>query len=115
MLKKGSKIKWDREPSITFQKIKQAIKDAPVLREPNYDKPMHIFSFASFHIFFVMLLQKNEEGYEQPIAFFSKSLQVAKLKYDINEKHAYALVKGVKAFRCYLMGALLLLLSQLLL
>ena len=86
MLKKGSEIKWDGEPSIAFQKIKQAIKDSPVLRAPNYDKPMHIFSFSSFHTIVVVLLQKNEEGYEQPIAFFSKSLQAAKLKYDINEK-----------------------------
>ena len=74
MLKKGSKIKWDGEPSTAFHKIKQAIKDAPVLRAPNYDKPMHIFSFASFHIVVAVLLQKNEEGYEQPIVFFSKSL-----------------------------------------
>ena len=84
MLKKGSKIKWDGDPSVAFHKIKQAIKDAPILRVPNYGKPMHIFSFASFHAIVVVLLQKNEEGYEQPIAFYSKSLQVAELKYDIN-------------------------------
>ena len=28
------------------------------------------------------------------------------MKYDINEKQAYALVKFVKAFRCYLVGAI---------
>ena len=49
MLKKGSDIKWDGDPSIAFQKIKQAIKDAPILRAPDYGKPMHIFSFPSFH------------------------------------------------------------------
>ena len=32
-------------------------------------------------------------------------MQAAKLKYDINEKKAYDLVKGVKDFRFYLMGA----------
>lgn len=66
---------------------------------------MHIFSFASFHIVAVVLLQKNEEGFEQPIAFFSKSLQAVELKYDITEKQAYALVKEVKSFRSYLMSA----------
>ena len=86
MLKKGSKIRWDEEPSSTFQKIKQAIKDAPILRAPNYDKPMHIFSFASFQTIVVVLLQKNEDGYEQPIALISKSFQSTKLKYDINKK-----------------------------
>ena len=60
---------------------------------------MHIFSFASFHTVAIVLLQKNEEGYEQPIAFVSKSLQCAKLKYEINDKQEYALVKVVKAFR----------------
>lgn len=105
MLKKGSEIKWSDEPSNAFQQIKQAIKDAPILRAPDYDKPMHIFSFASYHTIAAVLLQKNEEGYEQPIAFFSKSLQATELKYDINEKQAYALVKAVKAFRCYLVGA----------
>ena len=75
MLKKGSKIKWDGEPSTAFPKIKQAIKDAPILRAPDYDKPMHIFSFASFHTINAILLQKNEEGYEKPIAFCRKSLQ----------------------------------------
>lgn len=67
---------------------------------------MHIFSFSSFYIVVAVLLQKNEEGYEQPIAFFSKSLQPAKLKYKINEKQEYALVKAVKAFGCYLIGVI---------
>ena len=86
MLKKGAIIDWNGEPSQAFQNIKIAIKDTPILRTPDYTKPMHIFSFASFHTVAVVLLQKNEEEYEQPIAFFSKSLQPAELKYEINEK-----------------------------
>ena len=64
MLKKGSNIRWDGDPSVAFHKIKQAIKDAPILRAPDYGKPMHMFSFASFHTIAAILLQKNEEGYE---------------------------------------------------
>jgi hypothetical protein len=48
-----------------------------------------------------VLLQKNEEGFEKPIAFFSKSLRDAKLRYDIMEKQVYAMVKALKAFRTY--------------
>ena len=66
MLKKGFEIKWDGEPSIAFHKIKQAIKDSPILRALDYDKPMHIFAFASFHTIVAVLLQRNEEGYEKP-------------------------------------------------
>lgn len=54
--------------------------------EPNYTKPMHVFSFASFHTVDAVLLQKNKDGFGQPIAFFGKYLQAVELKYDINEK-----------------------------
>jgi hypothetical protein len=49
------------------------------------------------------LLQNNEEGFQQPIAFFSKSLRDAELRYDILEKQTYAMVKDLKAFRTYVM------------
>ena len=71
MLKKGVTISWEGEPIVSFQEIKNVIKNAPILRTPNYGKPMHIFSFASFHTIAAVLLQKNEDGHEQPIAFFS--------------------------------------------
>ena len=47
----------------------------------------------------------NQEGFDQPIVLFRKSLQVVELKYDIIEKQVYALVKVVKEFRCYLVNA----------
>eukprot|EP00253_Pinus_taeda_P019747 PITA_19747 len=46
---------------------------------------------------------KNKEGYEQPIAFFSKDLRDASLKYNIMEKQAFSLVKAIKDFRVYIL------------
>ena len=48
-------------------------------------------------------MQKNDQGYEQPIAFFSKSLRDTTLKYNIMEKKVLALVKAIKDFRVYIM------------
>jgi hypothetical protein len=48
-------------------------------------------------------MQKNGEGKEQPIAFFSKDLRDDELKYDILENKAYELVKALKAFRLYVL------------
>ena len=42
-------------------------------------------------------------GQEQPIAFFSKALRDASLKYNIMEKQAFALVKALKDFRVYIL------------
>jgi ribonuclease HI len=103
MLRKNSEVKWTTEAKASFDHIKKVISEAPVLASPDYLKEFFIFSFASEHTLAAVLLQKNEEGYEQPIAFFSKSLRDAELKYNIMEKQAYAMVKALKAFRTYVL------------
>jgi hypothetical protein len=79
------------------------LTEAPVLIIPDYSKDFLIFSFASFDTVATVLLQKNAEGLEQPIAFFSRALRDAEIKYDIMEKQAYALVKSLKDFRVYVL------------
>jgi hypothetical protein len=103
MLKKNNEVKWTAEAKESFSRIKKVISEALVLESPDYLKYFLIFSFASEHTIVVVLLQKNEEGFEQPIAFFSKGLRDAELKYDIMEKQAYAMVKALKAFRTYVL------------
>jgi hypothetical protein len=70
----------------SFERIKQDIVQAPVLISPDYSKEFMIFSFASENTIVVVLLQRNEQGYEQPISFFSKTLRDSELKYDLIEK-----------------------------
>ena len=96
MLKKDSNIKWTPEAKQSFEDIKKAISEAPVLVSPNFSKDFIIFSFASEHTIAGVLLQKNQEGNEQPIAFYNKTLRDAPLKYNIMEKQAYALVQALK-------------------
>jgi ribonuclease HI len=103
MLRKGHEIKWTADPRKSFDQIKEALTEAPVLINPDYSKEFMIFSFASFDTIAVVLLQKNDQGQEQPIAFFSRALRDAELRYEIMEKQAYALVKALKAFRIYVL------------
>jgi len=68
-----------------------------------FDRGFIIFSFALEHTIFAVLLQRNDQGFEQPIAFFSKSLRDAPLNYNIMEKQAFSLVKLIKGFRVYIL------------
>jgi hypothetical protein len=79
------------------------LSEAPVLVCPNYSKDFLIFSFTSRNTIVVVLLQKNDENYEQTIALFSKILRDSDLKYNIIEKKEYALVKDLKSFRDYIL------------
>ena len=103
MLKKGSTLKWTVEAKKSFEDIKMALTKTLVLISPKFDRDFILFSFASEHTIVAVLLQKNDQGCEQPIAFFSKALRDAPLKYNIMEKQSLALVKSIKDFRVYIL------------
>jgi hypothetical protein len=99
----GSEIKWIVESRNSFYQKNKYLTKAPVLISLDYSKDFLIFYFSSFDTVAIVLLQKNVEGLEQPIAFFSRALRDAELKYDIMDKKAYALVKSLKSFRVYVL------------
>jgi hypothetical protein len=101
LLKKDVKFEWTNEGRKAFNIIKDAITRSPVLISPHYSKDFQIFSFASEDTIVGVLLQKNDEGKEQPIAFMNKALHSSELNYTIMEKQAYASVKSLKHFRVY--------------
>ena len=79
MLGKDKEIKWNPEAKQSFEYIKWAISKAPVIAVPHFSKYFLIFSFSSKHTVVGVLLQKNHEGNEQPIAFYNKTLRDAPL------------------------------------
>jgi hypothetical protein len=105
MLKKGSEIKWADNARSSFQDIKQIIMESPTLISLDYTRNFYIFSFSSYDIVAAVLLQKDDEGLDHQVDFFSKSLRDAKLRYDPIEKKAYALIKSLKSFRIYILHA----------
>jgi hypothetical protein len=103
MPRKDSEIKWTAEAHDSSDKIHKALTEALVLVSPDYSKDFLNFSFSSFDTVAVVLLQKNVEGLEQPIAFLSRALRDVELKYDIMDKKSYALVKYLKYFIFYVL------------
>jgi hypothetical protein len=56
ILRKGNEVKWTIEARESFDQIKKALIEAPVLISPDYSKEFMIFSFASFDTLVVVLL-----------------------------------------------------------
>jgi hypothetical protein len=103
IFKKDIKIRWNTESKQSFEQVKHALTQAPVLISSDYTKDFYLFSFASEHTIAAVLLWKNNEGYEQPIAFSSKSLRYVALNYNIMEKQDFSLVKAIKYLRVYIL------------
>jgi hypothetical protein len=103
MLKKGAEVKWTDSARNSFQDIKRAIIESLILINPDYSKTFYVFSFASYDTVAAFLLQKDEENFDHPVAFFSKTLWDAELRYDPIEKQDYALIKALKSFKIYIL------------
>ena len=96
-------MNWTKEAKESFSRIKEELQATRVLISLDYQKTFQFFSFASLNSIVFVLLQKNDEGIEHPVAFFSKTLRVAELRYDLIEKQAYSLIKYLKAFKIYIL------------
>jgi hypothetical protein len=103
MLKKGNEIKWNPETMKSFEDIKVALNKALMLSNPDFMKEFILFSFASEHTIDDVLLWKDDQNFEKPMAYFSRTLRDYSLRYDIMEKQAYALVKALKVFKTYIL------------
>jgi hypothetical protein len=86
MLRKGSEIKWTTNAKHYFEEVKEDLTKSLVLISLDFAKDFIVFSFSSEHTIARVLMWKNDQNQEQPIAFFSRSLRDSTLKYNIMEK-----------------------------
>ena len=86
MLRKANEVKWDKDSRNDFISIKSTLTEAPILASLDFSKEFLTFSYASEDTIAVVLLQRNTEGYEQPISFYNRALRDVELKYSLIEK-----------------------------
>ena len=90
---------WGLEAESTFQSLKVAMTQLPVLALPNFSKPFIVETCTSSMGIGAVLLQDQRSN-----AFFSQALPpFARLK-SVYERELMAVVRAVQKWRHYLMG-----------
>ncbi|GFW76570.1 retrovirus-related Pol polyprotein from transposon 17.6 [Trichonephila clavipes] len=79
--KKGAKFNWSTEAQDSFDKIKRALTEAPVLHLPNFTDQFNLFTDASGVGIGAVFNQNN-----RPIAFASRTLNKAERNYTVTER-----------------------------
>ena len=82
-----------------FNKLKELITIAPVLRYPDFDKVFHITSDASNTAVGAVLSQE-----QHPISNFSRTLNSAEQNYSTIEKELLGIIEACRYFRPYVYG-----------
>lgn len=98
------KLVWNEEANNAFQSLKSQLIQSPVLASPDFSKKFYIQADASNKSIGSVLIQKDEDGFDRPIAYASRNLRGAELNYCVTEKECLAVVFAVEKFRQYVEG-----------
>lgn len=98
LLKKNA-FKWSSEAQTAFQRIKDAMVQAPVLALPDFTQPFIVETDACKDGIGAVLQQGR-----RPVAYISQKLSPSKQDLSTYEKEFLALVVAVTKWRHYLMG-----------
>lgn len=104
LLKKDVPFVWNANCQKSFELIKERLVSAPVLAHYKPELPLRLYTDSSSYGLGCVLTQKQGDGSEKPIAFGSRSLNAAELKYSVIDKEALAIIYGIKKFNQYLFG-----------
>lgn len=99
LLEKDVVYRWETEHEAAFQKIKEKLKELPLLKFYDVNKENVLSADCSSHAMGAVLFQ---DGY--PIAYASKSLSPAQRNYPQIEKEALALRFACEKFHPYIYG-----------
>jgi len=105
LLKKNQKFIWTSEQDLCFNLLKEKLISAPVLKFPDFSKPIIIRTDASYKGLGGVLLQKGEDGAtEHPIHYESRTLTKAENNYGITDLEGAALYYSLTKFKPYILG-----------
>jgi len=103
LTKKTEKFIWTADQQDAFNKLKEKLTTAPVLRYPDFTQEFIVTTDASAYALGAVLSQ-GTVGDDRPIAYASRVLTRAEQNYSTTEKELLAIVWAVKHFRPYVYG-----------
>lgn len=102
LLKGKTKYVWSPVCQQSFERVKALISNAPVLVAPRWDREFCLEVDASMVGAGAVLLQKDDEGINKPVCFFSRKFNCHQRNYSVIEKETLALILALQHFSVYL-------------
>ena len=107
LLQKDAKFVWTADHQAAFNELRNKLCNTPILTLPDLTRPGGSFILntnASDSSIEAVLSRKTSEGYENVIAYASRTLSQREMNYCVTRREMLALVEFIKQFRHYLLG-----------
>jgi hypothetical protein len=104
LLQKDIDFDFDDKCLEAFDKLKELLTSAPVMRPPDWNLPFELICDASDYAIGAVLGQRVDK-IPHVIYYASRTLNDAQLNYSTTEKELLAVIFALEKFRSYLIGA----------
>lgn len=98
------KVMWQKEHTEALERIKNILISKPILVAPKHDRDFIIMADASDKTIAAILAQKDDQGVERNVAYFSRKLLPRQINYGITQKECYAIAAAVIHWHQYIYG-----------
>ena len=98
---RNAHFSWNSERQRSFELLKEALLNPPVLQLANTSQPFQVHTDASDLAIGAVLLQEDEQG-QHPMAYASRKLTAAERNYTITEWETLAVVYALSTWKLYL-------------
>jgi len=96
---------WNEDCDKAFYQLRNVLTEAPILISPDWTKAFRCHTDACQYSVGGTLTQKDANGKDRVVAYFSKRLSAAEVNYSTNDRELLAVIYFLKRFRCYLEGS----------
>ena len=102
--KKDVPFHWNAAQIRSFQELKVALTNAPVLAFPDYESPFILYTDASAQGLGAALMQEDARGKNFAITYASRTLNSAEKNYSVTHQETLAVIWALKKFRDVILG-----------
>ena len=97
-------VNWTQSCQTAFEQLKRLLCSTPILSSPDFTRRFILQTDASDIAIGAVLSQRDEEGNDHPVAYFSRKLLPREVRYSTVEKECLAIKLAAQSFRVYLLG-----------
>ncbi len=99
LTKKKQTWRWEEAQQEAFDQLKCALTNTPILVHFDPSRETILETDASGGVAAGVLSQKTDDGFFHPVAYFSKTLSGAEMRYDIHDKEMLAVILSLGKWR----------------
>ena len=100
LINKWKRFEWSEDSVVTFQQLKEYLSQPPIISSPEADEVLYAYIAVAPHAMSLVLI-RDDNSFQKPVYYMSKSLHEIEVRYLSLEKAILAVVHATRKLPHY--------------